>query len=117
VDQVLSAALTVALVAATIALVARWLGGPQGADVSGPEATPFLGGAEPRTHAWSRFHARYYPMTLLFIAFEMEMMFMYPWAIVFVHEGVKALADMGVFLGVLSLGILYGWRERVFEWQ
>ena len=60
---------------------------------------------------------RYYPMTLLFIAFEMEMMFMYPWAVVFVEEGVKALAEMGMFLGILSVGIVYGWREGAFRWQ
>lgn len=74
-------------------------------------------GGEPETHAWSRFPARYYPMTLVFIAFEMEMMFMYPWAVVYVREGATALADMGVFLGLLSLGIVYAWREGAFRWQ
>jgi NADH-quinone oxidoreductase subunit A len=82
-----------------------------------PQRVPVLGGWEPETHAWSRFHVRYYPMTLLFIAFEMEMMFMYPWAVVFVEEGVKALAEMGMFLGILSVGIVYGWREGAFRWQ
>jgi NADH:ubiquinone oxidoreductase subunit 3 (subunit A) len=82
-----------------------------------PQRVPFLGGSQPETHAWSRFHVRYYPMTLVFLAFEMEMMFMYPWAVVFVREGVTALADMGVFLGLLSLGILYAWREGAFRWQ
>ena len=80
-------------------------------------ALPVLGGPQPQTHAWSRFHARYYPMTLVLIAFEMEMMFMYPWAVVFVEEGVKGLAEMGVFLAVLSLGVLYAWREGAFRWQ
>lgn len=78
---------------------------------------PTLGGGGAETHAWSRFHARYYPMTLVFIAFEMEMMFMYPWAVVYVREGVTALVDMGVFLGLLSLGILYAWREGALRWQ
>ena len=82
-----------------------------------PFRAPFLGGGVPETHAWSRFHARYYPMTLVFVAFEMEMMFMYPWAVVFVEEGLTAFADMGVFLGLLSLGILYAWREGAFRWQ
>lgn len=82
-----------------------------------PQHAPFLGGGEPRTHAWHRFHVRYYPMTLLFIAFEMEMMFMYPWAVVYVEEGVKALAEMGMFLSILGVGILYAWREGVFRWQ
>lgn len=84
---------------------------------SWPSRAPFLGGGEPETHAWSRFHARYYPMSLVFVAFEMEMMFMYPWAVVYVREGVTALADMGVFLGLLSLGLVYAWREGAFRWQ
>ena len=74
-------------------------------------------GSEPATHAWQRFHLRYYPMTLLFIAFEMEMMFMYPWAVVYAEIGAKALAEMGMFLLILSIGIFYGWREGIFRWQ
>lgn len=82
-----------------------------------PQRAPFLGGGQPQAHAWTRFHVRYYPMTLLLIAFEMEMMFMYPWAVVYVSEGIKALTEMGMFLGILSIGILYGWREGAFKWQ
>ncbi len=82
-----------------------------------PQRAPFLGGGEPDSHAWSRFHVRYYPMTLLLIAFEMEMMFMYPWAVVYVAEGVKAMMEMGMFLAILSVGIVYAWREGVFRWQ
>lgn len=78
---------------------------------------PVLGGLEPETHAWGRFHARFYPMTLVLIAFEMEMMFMYPWAIVYRALGIKALVEMGVFLVILSLGILYAWREGGLGWQ
>lgn len=82
-----------------------------------PQKRPVLGGSDPQTHAWQRFHVRYYTMTLLFVAFEMEMMFMYPWAVVFVEEGAKALAEMGMFLAILSIGILYGWREGIFRWE
>ncbi len=114
----LAAAFTVFLVAVGILIAATWLGSvTDPLRVPPPEAVPFLGGHPPETHAWSRFHVRYYVMTLLFIAFEMEMMFMYPWAVVFVEEGVTGLVEMGVFLGVLSLGILYAWREGAFRWQ
>ena len=82
-----------------------------------PHAVPVLGGHEPDTHAWSRYHARFYPMAIVLIAFEMEMMFMYPWAVVFAEIGGKAFAEMGIFLLILSLGILYAWREGVFSWQ
>ena len=84
---------------------------------SAPQSAPVLGGGTPDTHAWQRFHFRAYTMVLVFIAFEMEMMFMYPWAVVYVAEGPKALAEMGMFLTILSVGILYGWREGVFRWQ
>lgn len=85
--------------------------------VTAPQAGPFIGGAAPGTHAWQRFHVRYYTMTLLFVAFEMEMMFMYPWAVVFVEEGIKALVEMGMFLAILTIGIIYGWREGIFAWE
>ena len=82
-----------------------------------PQKTPFLGGHPPATHAWQRYHVRYYSMALLFIAFEMEMMFMYPWAVVYVAKGLMALAEMGMFLAILSIGLVYGWREGIFRWQ
>ncbi len=118
-----AAGLTVAVVAVAgtmAALSAARRSAPFGTAAPGttaPQRVPFLGGFEPDTHAWSRFHLRYYPMTLLFIAFEMEMMFMYPWAVVFVEEGGKALVEMGMFLTILSAGVVYGWREGAFRWQ
>ena len=81
-----------------------------------PQRVPVLGGHPPETHAWSRFHARWYPMSLLFLAFDMEMVFMYPWAVVFLEEGVVALVEMLMFIVILLLGILYTWRERALEW-
>ena len=107
---VLAAGAAAAALTAAVGMIGR-------ARSTWPQAAPTLGGARPETHAWSRFHARYYPMTLLFIAFEMEMMFMYPWAVVFVETGLKAMAEMGMFLAILSVGILYGWREGAFRWQ
>jgi NADH:ubiquinone oxidoreductase subunit 3 (subunit A) len=111
-----AAALAATLVVMTVVLGIRLLGTRQAAS-SWSRAVPFLGGHEPDTHAWSRFHARWYPMAIVLIAFEMEMMFMYPWAVVFVEEGITALVEMGVFLLILGLGILYAWREGVFAWQ
>ena len=88
-----------------------------GQQATNPQQRPVLGGSDPETPALQRFHVRYYTMPLLFVAFEMEMMFMYPWAVVFVEEGPKALAEMGMFLAILSVGILYGWKEGIFEWE
>lgn len=107
---------TIAVVGAFAAMV--YLIKPiTGYRVTEPQKMPFLGGQAPQTHAWQRYHVRFYSMTLLFIAFEMEMMFMYPWAVVYVQEGAKAMMEMGMFLAILSIGILYGWREGIFRWQ
>jgi NADH-quinone oxidoreductase subunit A len=81
-----------------------------------PARLPFAGGSEPQFHAWNRFHVRYYAMALLFLAFDMEMVFMYPWAVVFVEEGVVALVEMAMFIAILVLGILYAWREGALSW-
>ncbi|MCC4298511.1 MULTISPECIES: NADH-quinone oxidoreductase subunit A [Aurantimonadaceae] len=113
----LAGALVIAFVAASIATVIRLAPSGSAESLTEPQKTPFLGGGAPDTHAWQRYHIRYYPMTLLFIAFEMEMMFMYPWAVVFVEEGGKAMMEMGMFLAILSVGIVYGWREGIFRWQ
>jgi NADH-quinone oxidoreductase subunit A len=66
---------------------------------------------------WPRYHVRYYTFALLFIAFDMEMAYMYPWAVVFRDLGVFAYAEIGFFLTVLGLGIAYAWREGALEWS
>ena len=111
------AALT-AVVAVTIVMLAgRSLGAGLDAGLpTAPERVPFLGGGSPEVHAWSRFHVRYYAMALLFLAFDMEMVFMYPWAVVFVEEGAIALVEMLMFIVILVLGILYAWREGALSW-
>ena len=85
--------------------------------MTAPERVPFLGGGLPEVHAWSRYHVRYYSMALLFLAFDMEMVFMYPWAVVYQELGLKALLDMGVFLAILFLGLLYGWSQGALRRQ
>lgn len=101
-----------------IALVGRTLGGPQDVGpLTPPERVPFAGGYAPQTHAWNRFHARWYVMALLFLTFDMEMVYMFPWAVVFLREGVIAIVEIFVFIAILALGILYAWRERSLGWS
>ena len=80
------------------------------------ERLPFLSGWEPEEHALSRYHARWYPLTLLFLAFDVEMLFMYPWALVVAKGGIGAVAEMFVFLGVLMVGVVWAWREGALRW-
>lgn len=100
--------------ALTLLLLARAVGKTRqepGKDV------PFAGGTLSPEPVWVRYHVRYYGVALLFLAFDMEMAFMYPWAVVYRELGLPALLDMGVFLSVLFLGILYGWSEGALRRQ
>jgi len=104
---------TVAFVFAVYAL-ARAIGSNQpepGKDV------PATAGTLSRDPVWVRYHAKYYGYALLFLAFDMEMAFMYPWAVVYREEGLVALLDMGVFLAILFLGLLYGWSQGALRRQ
>ncbi|HEN47510.1 MAG TPA: NADH-quinone oxidoreductase subunit A [Mizugakiibacter sp.] len=85
-----------------------------------PEAgkdVPASSGCLSRNPVWVRYHARYYGYALLFLAFDMEMAYMYPWAVVYRQEGLVALLDMGVFLAILFLGLLYGWSQGALRRQ
>lgn len=63
---------------------------------------PFQSGWRPQEHALSRYHVRWYLATLVFLAFDVEMLFMYPWAVVVVEKGFTAIVEMFVFLAALS---------------
>jgi len=95
-------------------MLARAIGGTRkeaGKDV------PATAGQLSRDPVWVRYHARYYGYALLFLAFDMEMAFMYPWAVVYKQVGLVALLDMGVFLAILFLGLLYGWSQGALRRQ
>lgn len=78
---------------------------------------PASAGVLSRDPVWGRYHARYYGYALLFLAFDMEMAYMYPWAVVYKEIGLVALIDMGIFLAILFLGLLYGWSQGALRRQ
>ena len=77
---------------------------------------PFQSGWRPEEHALSRYHVRWYLATLLFLAFDVEMLFMYPWAVVVAQLGATAILEMFLFLGALFVGVLWAWREGALRW-
>ncbi|OII67288.1 NADH-quinone oxidoreductase subunit A [Streptomyces sp. CC77] len=97
---------------AAVHVCAAWLR----VDSTPLEAQPFGSGLQPEEHAMSRFHVRWYPVTLLFLAFDMEMVFMYPWVRVVSAMGPSAVVEMFVFLAVLLAGVVYAWREGALRW-
>ncbi|WP_202864586.1 NADH-quinone oxidoreductase subunit A [Micromonospora endolithica] len=77
---------------------------------------PFQSGWQPQEHALSRYHVRWYLATLLFLAFDVEMLFMYPWAVVVADLGVTAVVEMFLFLGAVFVAVLWAWREGALRW-
>ena len=64
-----------------------------------------------------RFDVRYYLIAILFIVFDLEIAFVYPWALVFRELGPFGLIEMGVFLGLLLIGFIYVWKKGALEWE
>lgn len=64
-----------------------------------------------------RFDVRYYLIAILFIIFDLEIAFVFPWAVVFGKLGLLGLVEMGMFLGLLVLGFVYLWKKGALEWE
>lgn len=99
---------------AVLHLIGRSLGPTR--EEPGKDVPATAGSLSPKP-AWVRYHVHYYGFALLFLAFDMEMAFMYPWAVVYRELGLVALLDMGVFLAILFLGLLYGWSQGALRRQ
>ena len=65
----------------------------------------------------TRFPVKFYLTAILFIVFDIEVVFMYPWAVAYRELGWSALAEMGVFMGVLAVGLAYIWRVEALQWD
>lgn len=63
-----------------------------------------------------KFNIRYYVFALIFVVFDVETLFLYPWAVVFEEIGLFAFIEMLIFIGVLFVGLIYAWRKRVLRW-
>jgi len=73
-------------------------------------------GVDPIGDGWSQSHVRYYIFALLFVVFDVEAVFIFPWATQLERYGTFGLVEMGVFVFVLLLGLVYAWRKGVLKW-
>ena len=105
--------LSAAVVGAMVSLN-RLLGPRAASEVKG-EA--FECGNPPTGGAWGRSTVRFYMTAILFIVFDVEVVFLYPWAVVFRDLGFFGLLEMMAFLVVLGVGLLYAWRKGALEWD
>ena len=83
-----------------------------------PQADKYVtyeAGSDP-VGGWGQSNVRYYVYALLFVMFDVEAVFIFPWAVRLEHLGVPALVSMIVFIVVLALGLVYAWRKGVLRW-
>ncbi|MGM9704718.1 MAG: NADH-quinone oxidoreductase subunit A [Prevotella sp.] len=78
---------------------------------------PFECGIPTRGSAWIPVHVGYYLFAILFLIFDVETVFLYPWAVVVNEFGAMALVSIGFFLLVLVFGLAYAWRKGALEWK
>ncbi|MEA2498566.1 MAG: NADH-quinone oxidoreductase subunit [Actinomycetota bacterium] len=80
------------------------------------KSTTYESGIDPIGGAWQHTSVRYYMFALLFVIFDVEAVFLFPWAIVFKSLGTQALVEMVIFIGILALALLYAIKKEVLEW-
>jgi NADH-quinone oxidoreductase subunit A len=78
--------------------------------------SPYECGFEPYEDARMRFDVRYY-LAILFIVFDLEIAFLFPWAVSLAKIGVFGLLAMAIFLGILVVGFIYEWKKGALEWD
>ena len=107
--------LVVALLLGLLALALGRILGP--ARRSPDENPPPEHGGRTGHKTWVQFRSRYAVVALLFVAFDMEMVFMFPWAVVFKRVGLVAFFDMFVFVAILTSALFFAWKEGAFDWE
>lgn len=102
-----------ALLAYILVTLPRWLAPHEPGEL---KSRTYECGEIPIGEPWIRFRVAYYVFALMFVIFDVESVFMYPWAVVLHKLGVMGLIEMGVFIGILAIGLAYAWRKGVLEW-
>jgi NADH-quinone oxidoreductase subunit A len=105
-------------VAAGIGLLLMGLGFLIGSGSKDPEKlSPYECGFEPFEDSRMKFDVRYYLVAILFIIFDLEIAFLFPWAVSLDAVGAFGLIAMGVFLAILVVGFIYEWKKGALEWD
>ena len=78
---------------------------------------PYECGIPPAPYSWSQLHMRYYIFAILFLIFDVEAVFLFPWALVFLDASPAVFYEMIIFIGILLFGLVYVWRKGVLQWR
>ena len=85
--------------------------------VSAKKMAPYECGVEPVGNARTRFKIHFYLVAVLFILFDIEVVFLYPWAVSFRQLGIFGLIEMALFIGILFVGYVYLLKKRALDWD
>lgn len=80
------------------------------------KATTYESGVDPVGEGWSQSTVRYYVYAFLYVIFAVDAVFLFPWAVVLDDLGRSAAVEMGLFVGILVVGLTYAWRKGVLSW-
>ncbi|HVK04695.1 MAG TPA: NADH-quinone oxidoreductase subunit A [Armatimonadaceae bacterium] len=108
----------VAIGLAAVLVVLSWVLGPR--RPTPQKLAPYECGVTPVGSARERFPIKFYLIAMLFIVFDIETVFLYPWAVIYRSSGALMLfnlVEMLVFIGILFVGYIYVWRRGAFEWD
>jgi len=83
---------------------------------SAAKAAPYESGVPDVTPVKPRFTPRFYLVAMLFVVFDLEVVFIYPWSVIFDDLGLFGFVDMVIFLGLLMVGYVYAWKKGALEW-
>ncbi len=78
--------------------------------------TTYESGLEPFGDSRVQFNVRYYIFALMFVIFDVETVFLYPWAVAYEKLGIFALIEMLIFVFMLIIGLIYAWKKKVLKW-
>jgi NADH-quinone oxidoreductase subunit A len=84
---------------------------------SSVKLAPFESGKDPFSLPGGKLAIKFYLTAILFILFDVELIFLYPWAVVYRSIGMVGLVEMGIFLGILMVGYIYAWDNGALNWQ
>jgi len=106
-----------ALIALSIPLIGLLMAFALRPKRSGPiKNSTYECGLETIGETWIQFKVQYYLFALVFVLFDVETVFLYPWAVAYNHLPLFALVEMFVFLFILGVGLVYAWRKGALEW-
>ena len=74
-------------------------------------------GMEAKGDSWIQFRIQYYIFALIFVIFDIETIFIYPWAVAFKKLGMFAFVEMIIFIAILGFGLIYAWKKKLLEWE